>query len=307
MIKTIARQLFQACGYRVTRLQPRPQGPLHFGPFTIETDSSELVAAYREYPEMNATLGRLVSMIAEEPPASMIDIGANCGDSVAIAKRASLEMEILCIEGDQHLSSLLALNAKQFSGVTIKNSYLGEEKGQITVSIDKSGWNNTLTPTIDKGEKIFVERLDDVIATWPALSRLRLIKCDTEGYDTRIFFGGRATLSEYQPVLFFEYNRHAMRDIGEEGLRIFSLLAEVGYHRLAFYDSRGRFLLASDVLHQDVLKDLHDYADGFNGEVYYYDIVAFSRRDDALAMDFVNAERIYRNRLSGPKCFFRTI
>jgi FkbM family methyltransferase len=282
-------------GLQVRRLHPPIDrfGSLRFGRFVVQTDNSELIRTYRDYPETNMVIDRLVTLISKRGAMAMIDIGANCGDSLAIAKAASPDTEVLCIEGDESLLLKLARNAQQFKGVEIKGGYLGETSRRISVSIQKRGYNNTLVST-DGGEVISIEQLDTMILSWVGLPRLRFIKCDTEGYDIGVLFGARETLRTYQPVLLFEYNREAMHTVGEQGSRIFSYLADLEYHEVLFYDNLGRFLLATDLLHKNLLQDLHDYTDGRAGEIYYYDIVAFAKKDAELVADFLREERLHR-------------
>jgi FkbM family methyltransferase len=302
MLKALARKALATLGLEARRL-PRPPAPasasgqsgsLRFGVYTIVTDNAELVRSYHNYPETNAVIGRLVSLLARHQPIAMIDIGANCGDSLAIAKQASPAVEVLCIEGDGHLCSTLRSNATQFSDVTIKNCYLGEKATQIVVSVYKRGQNNTLVhnkPNNGHTEIVAIEALDDVVLSWRGLPRLRFIKCDTEGYDVRVLLGGLSTLRSHQPVLLFEYNREAMRASGETGLRIFSALVEAQYLHGGFYDAFGRFILEGDLTDQRLIEDLHAYADGQHGKVLYYDIVTFARKDRALAAEFFTEER----------------
>jgi len=296
MIKSLARKVFGMFGLQVQRVHPQIDcsGPLRFGRFVVETNNGELIRTYRDLPENNAVIRRLVTLISRNGPIAMIDIGANCGDSLAIAKDASPDSEVLCIEGDESLLLNLARNAQQFSGVEIKGGYLGENTSQVSVSIQKRGLNNTLVRS-EGGEVIVVERLDKMVLSWTGLTRLRFIKCDTEGYDIAVLFGARETLRTYQPVILFEYNREAMHTVGEEGSRIFSYLADLGYHDVLFYDNLGRFLLATDLLQENLLQDLHEYIDGRAREFWYYDIIVFANKDAELVADFLRAERQHRS------------
>jgi FkbM family methyltransferase len=298
-LKSLVKKIFRLLGLQVRRLQSptRASGPLRFGRFVVETDNPELVQIYRDLPETNTVISRLVTLLSGKGPVAMIDIGANCGDSLAIAKAASPDSEVLCVEGDDGLLLLLERNAKQFTRVQITQAYLGETSAQVSFSIEKRGYNNTLV-TAPGGEVLSIERLDKIVHAWAGLPRLRFIKCDTEGHDVNILFGAEDTLRTYQPVVLFEYNREAMHAVGEEGSRIFSFLADLAYHYVLFYDNLGRFVLATDLSHKSLLQDLHDYADGRARTIYYYDIVAFANKDDELASQFLREEKVYRTRKS---------
>ena len=89
-----------------------------------------------------------------------------------------------------------------------------------------------------------------------------------------------------------------MAQTGEPGFRVFSLLQKLGYDRLLFYDAYGRFMCAASLDQVDLLTDLHEYADGKFGKVYYYDIVAFAQSDGDLARRFVESERRHRENIT---------
>jgi FkbM family methyltransferase len=298
MIKSLVTSLFSKFGLQVKRVSvasPPPEepvlsGPLLFGRFVVETNDIALLKAYRDFPEFNGMIGHLVEILCHKGPIALIDIGANCGDTLAIAKAASPESEVLCVEGDGILLPSLEKNARQFTGITIKHCYLGEVSGSANVFVQNRGWNSTLVRG-QADELISLERLDDVALSWTGLSRLRFIKCDAEGYDISILFGAQRILNKYKPVVLFEYNREAMRLTGEKGFRIFSYLAELGYRDVLFYDNFGRFLLAADLLQGNLLQDLHDYVDGRGTSIYYYDIIAFPDIEKELLAELLRKER----------------
>lgn len=304
MIKSLIKALLRDVGLQVTRLPKQArfikQQPLRFGPYNINTDNQALRESYATYPETNRVITRLVRALnAEGDPCAVIDIGANCGDSAALAKCGGAT-SILCIEGDPKLCETLRTNLAQLDDATLRPTFLGESQGQIAVSVEKAGWNNTFVTTTDTTSKqtINIDTLDHLVSDWHALDRLRLIKCDTEGFDVRILVGGRSTLATRQPVLLFEYNREAMAQSGESGFRVFSLLGELNYRTMLFYDAFGRFICEGSLENVEFLRDLHDYADGKLSKVYYYDIVAFSKNDDSLAQRFLEFERQHRRQIT---------
>jgi FkbM family methyltransferase len=305
VIKSSINALLNRVGLQVTRL-PRHSRfidryqPLRFGPYNIYTDSQALRQSYATYPEMNRVITRIVSALnAEGTPCSVIDIGANCGDSAALAKCGGAT-SILCIEGDPKLCETLRVNVAQLGNVTVRRSFLGESRGKMAVSVEKAGWNSTLVTTsvTASTQTIDIDTLDHLVSDWHALDRLRLIKCDTEGFDVRILVGGRSTLANRQPVLLFEYNREAMAQTGESGFRVFSFLRELNYRTILFYDAFGRFICEGSLENVEFLRDLHDYADGKFGKVNYYDLVTFSKNDDSLARRFLELERQLRADIS---------
>lgn len=270
---------------------------LEIGEYSIKTNSPTLSLVHRTNSEHNKPINRLVNLLSMDSAISMIDIGANCGDTCAMAKKDCPNLEVLCIEGDDTLFEILKQNAVQFANTKLLKCYLGEKLDRIQVSIDQIGKNNTLSVK-DRNRGNFAEveikTLDQVVEGWAGLSKLRFIKCDTEGFDIRVLMGGKKLIRSKKPVLLFEYNRQSMDLVGEEGTRIFNYLSEWGYKRIGLYDAYSRFLLSMKLDEKELLQDLEEYIDGKPISVFFYDFVVFSEEDDELAKRFFEAERLYR-------------
>jgi FkbM family methyltransferase len=273
---------------------------LEIGEYSILTNSSTMLRAYKISPENNQVISRLVNFLAKDADFSMIDVGANCGDTCAMAKKDCPDLEVLCIEGDDTLFEVLKQNDAQFTNTELMKCYLGEKPERIRVSIDQFGKNNTLSvKDINGGQsaEIEIKTLDEVVEGWTGLSKLRFIKCDTEGFDIRVLLGAEKLIMGKKPVLLFEYNRQAMDLVGEEGTRIFKRLSDWGYKRIGVYDAYSRFLLSMKLDEKELLQDLEEYIDGKPISVFFYDFVVFSEEDDNLARDFFGAERSYRKEI----------
>lgn len=298
MIKAIVRNLLRPLGLQLTSLPGHPVkgGSLQIGPYSIKTDNRELIRSYRDFPLTNSVIARVVATIAKtQPGLSMIDVGANCGDSAAIAKTAH-DLPILCIEPDEHLHRQLQDNLRQFRHITLVRQYLGEASATATFGVTKTGQNNTLVTSTEGAPATTIDfkTLDETLQGWPALPQVRFLKCDTEGFDVRVLHGARRLLAKEQPVVLFEYNRDSMTGCAEDGFRVFDFLRQSGYAQVLFYDAYGRFIAATDLGNTDLIRDFHDYAEGLKGKVLYYDVLAFAEKDAALARDFIQAERDFR-------------
>ena len=116
--------------------------------------------------------------------------------------------------------------------------------------------------------------------TRPGAANYKLVKIDTEGFDCPIIRGGAKFIRQTRPVIAFEYNRDNMEAIGEKGLDTLSLLSGLGYSQVAFHDCDGRFFATAPMSDTAFIRDLHDYADGKHGAIYYFDLTVFHRDDD---------------------------
>jgi len=71
-------------------------------------------------------------------------------------------------------------------------------------------------------------------------------------------------------------------------------LGDLGYHHAVLHDPYGRFICAATLENAELIRDLHEYADGRNGNIYYYDITLLHAEDADVAQVFVAGERRLR-------------
>ena len=275
--------------------------------FPLAMDSrSPLRAIFESHPDYTGVLARIVAVtLRKYPDVTMIDVGANVGDTVAVARSAA-GIAVICFEGDPAVFSFLERNIKQFPGVTAHPIFLGERTETIAVDLEKAGWNATIVPrTNGAGSALKLIALDDFLSTHDLPGRPKILKVDAEGFDARILRGAARFLAESRPVVLFEYNRYNMAAIAEEGLPLFDWLEGLGYSRAFFYDAPGRLLLATDLSASEQIRDLHEYADGWNAPLSYFDVCVFHAEDADAASEFARQERAHRAANSGEQAWKR--
>lgn len=297
-MKEIVRKLFNKLGYDFIKVnvhsadKARKTFPVKVGNYTIMMPGNNpQISLYKYSPSSNNQLGRLAKIIsAKYKDASMIDIGANVGDTVAVV-RSQTNIPIIAVEGDPVSFSFLQKNSGQFKDLYILNQYLGEEKKELTVSIEKNGWNNTIIPDKDGSKKLDIKTLDEVLSEHRLEDRnIKLLKVDTEGFDTIILRGCRKTIAKDQPVLYFEYNGENMSTIREDGLTTLLSLKQAGYRDIHIYDCIDNLIMVTTLDNADVLRQLHDYAHRKRSMVPYFDICIFHENDNDLSKQFYESE-----------------
>ena len=298
LIRKATNRVLQPIGLALERVDKQPWlrpkiATARVGCYSIQMPGiNPLVKCYSQFPDSIGQLGRLASLLKRKyPNLAAIDIGANVGDTACIIK-STADIPLLCIEGDDFSYGFLERNVKQFQNVSIHKLFLGEKSEAISAAFEKTGWNTTIKPGSDiSAKKINVTSLDDFLANQPDAANYKLIKIDTEGFDCPIIRGGAKFIQQMHPVIAFEYNRDNMQAIGEKGLDTLSMLSNLGYSQVAFHDPCGRFFSAATMSDTAFIRDLHDYADGRHGAIYYFDLTVFHENDIDVARTFVEAER----------------
>ena len=267
--------------------------PVKVGKFIIEMPGYNVqIHNYRHDPEMNSQLGRLAACVAQKhPQLTVIDIGANVGDTIAIIK-SIIDVPVIGIEGDDISYSFLERNTVQFRDVTILKQFLGEKKESRPVAFEKSGWNTTILLPEQSDKSISLQTLDEALTEKGLMTRnLKLLKIDTEGFDTIILRGAHEMIKQHHPAIYIEFNRNNMEAINEDGLStLFSLEAE-GYRSVIFFDNNGRYLTTLDINQHEIISNLYNYTDEEKSGIPYYDLCLFHESDPELAKTFVAGEQ----------------
>ncbi len=266
--------------------------------FTIDVPSRSVIANhYIENTDYSAHLGVLLKFVASKyPEGSALDVGANVGDTACILKAAVPDYPLLCVEGDPLTFPFLEKNIRQFAKTEAAQFFLGERSETLFASISKQGWNGTIHPSESEfSQKIDIISLDDLLESRQDTNNFHLLKIDAEGFDCRILRGSRRTIQRVHPVICFEYNRDNLTALGEEGIDTLEMLEELGYTNLVLHDSDGRFFSAGNLKDKPFVRDIHDYSDGKNGAIYYFDFTVFHQTDSDIADEFLAAERQRRS------------
>lgn len=234
-------------------------------------------------------LARLAAAIADKyPVASIVDIGANVGDTAALVRSTS-NAPVLCIEGDNRFFEFLRRNAGRIPEVHLENTLVGAADQTVERTLITEGGTGRLTRRA--GASTRLEALDTILHRWPSLVAPRLVKIDTDGFDCEIIAGAADTWSRLKPVLFFEYDP-AYLATDFRPIPFFNILRDAGYGRALVYDNTGEFLISLGVDDAARLEDIHCF---FSGRRHsrYADIAVFPTQDGDLAESFRRSELAY--------------
>ncbi|MEQ1799071.1 MAG: FkbM family methyltransferase, partial [Lacibacter sp.] len=260
-MKEFIRNILQRFGYDIIKTglpyfpKSKKTGAVTVGNYPIQMpgNNTQLIN-YQLYPDLNIQLGRLaISIHKKYPGMTVIDVGANVGDTIAVLKSA-IDLPVIAVEGDEVCFEFLQRNIQQFQNVSLVKSYLGEKSQSIKVNLEHAGWNTTIIPEETGKRQIVFKTLDEIIhAGGFNYRQLKLLKVDVEGFDTIVLRGASEIIRAHRPVLFFEYNRKSMKAINEEGLSTILSFEKEGYDKIVFFDHKGNLVLATDMQNSEVI------------------------------------------------------
>jgi FkbM family methyltransferase len=305
MIKKIIRNLLQKIGYDIVKTESHSSFSasknytIKLGNFSIVMPGNNpQINNYKNFPELNTQLARLAKIVQNKyPNTTLLDVGANVGDTIAIVKSA-VDIEIIGIEGDPVTFKFLETNVKQIAGVKVLNQFLGEETKIIQADLDKHGWNGTIIPNEKSNSKISLKTLDRLLEENNLIDKNhKLLKIDVEGFDTIVIRGSKKIIQQKKPVLYFEYNRENMDKINENGLDTIFSLQQYGYKYIIFFDCKNKYILDTTLSNTILVTQMHNYSNGFEAMIGYYDIAIIHEHDEDLVLPFIEGEeKFYANK-----------
>ncbi len=255
---------------------------------------------YRKiYPRYASNVARIARHVQSKyADMSLIDIGANVGDTVAILRREAY-FPILCIEGDERFTAILQLNLQRFGGeVYLEQTFVSDTAGEFKGRVVFHHGTSELVRDERALSSVRTKTLVEIVQARPTFANARMIKIDTDGFDCRIIRNELELLSRLKPILFFEYDPAFYATDSPGSRAVFESLRAIGYACGLVYDNTGDYLLMADLADTALLEDIHHFYSGRDHQ-RYCDICAFHHDDSDLAEAIRRAELEFFDRLRG--------
>jgi FkbM family methyltransferase len=242
-----------------------------------------------EFPLYGRNLIELARAVSTSSvPLTMIDLGANIGDS-ALAVLAEVDARVLCVDGDPYWLPFLAANTQHDQRIEVAPVLLRPDGEHTTLRVERRGGTSRFAP-VEGGDVLDGITVRELLQQWPGYEQARLVKSDTDGYDTRLIVEFARVLMSSKPVLFFEYDPAMTRGAGEARPdRVWGELESLGYDFVIIWDNFGRRRRSA---HISRLPSMSLLLDGPRGQRDhdYWDVAVLHRNDATLHGAFVEAE-----------------
>ena len=243
------------------------------------------------FPFYNSNLQRIVQSCRQyrQENFSIVDIGANIGDTLLMLREVT-DLPVHCFEGDDFYFDLLQKNVSGIANTHLHKVLLSDKPGQIRVHSRISLGSSQFVSDDDKAVLQDFTSIDHFFLTHFPDEPIGVLKTDTDGFDLKIIEGGAATIRKNHPVIFMEYDRALFETNGNEGLRFFDFLEELGYSGLVVYDNYGKLLCITSLQDKPAIRALHAYIGKKNAALPFYDLAVFSATDAILFRAFAASE-----------------
>ncbi|ORB86262.1 hypothetical protein B1987_23630 [Mycobacterium kansasii] len=235
----------------------------------------------RLFPTYGQNLISLAVGLAEtDKPLGVIDVGANIGDS-ARQLLAKVDARILCIEGDPEYLPYLRRNVGSDDRCVIDFALLVTDVAEAAgLGAIRKGGDTRFAPGGTGGAAAALT-VSELPQRHPELPPIRLIKSDTEGYDTTLIPPLARAYADTCPVLLFEYYPELTRMAGvPDPAAVWGELQTAGYAHAGIWDNFGRPVRALPVDELPAAAAVLDKRFAERG-YHYWDVAAVHADDGA--------------------------
>lgn len=248
------------------------------GAFELQSPRNHmLVGIEKVQPYRDLCVGIVAKFVSEKyPDGTIIDIGANIGDTAALIATYS-KSKLILVEASDYFFEILARNVKQFPNEVVLKKTLISSGEAVSGSLHYRGGTAYFHASENGEAKIKTERLADV-----ADSNTHFVKVDTDGFDVGILSASLDWLAANHPAVVFENEIPDDKALlAVNGL--IDALKERGYEYFVVWDDPGLHIVSTSSV--DVLKDLNRYLlklsqDKSRSDICNYDVLCL-HRDDA--------------------------
>lgn len=170
----------------------------------------------------------------------LVDVGANVGDS-ALQVLGRVDGMALCVEADPYWTRYLLMNAGDDPRIAIEPALLTvSERDRADLAAVRRFGTTQFEHSTSDAERLSPLSVEELHARHPEFRDARLIKSDTDGFDTLLVPALARAWAGTAPVLFFEFDPElARKATGEDPDTVWDELAELGYTQLLVWDNTG--------------------------------------------------------------------
>ena len=213
----------------------------------------------------------------------VIDIGANCGDTIASLVSVGAGLQYHAVEPSDNYQKYLKLNTETIKksfplvSITCVKCLVGKSGGAYSL-VEKNGTasvakiNDKDTPVGGDNAILTKTTLNDLVKSLDDKFKLRLLKTDTDGSDWDVIDSGLEIIKEAKPILFFECDPQDVEAFSSYQ-STFEKLSNLGYNNFYIFDNYGEYI--SSVKESRSLVDfMRYYFKKPKRTIFYIDIMA---------------------------------
>lgn len=228
-----------------------------------------------------------------KPNSMVIDVGANCGDTLGAMHATNPTLGFIAIEPHDEYFALLERNVARLKAKSPFEVHLVKRMVSCSagvMTLVQSGGTARAVHDPDAPAGAATQKLDEIVEA-AAVTSVRLLKSDVDGFDFDVLNSAQSVLARMQPVVFFEsqidyeFQRIAFAEM-------LSMLEGHGYNFWVLFDNFGSVVLRTSS--RDAVAQLIDYTWKKRHQtpwrtINYFDVLAVTQADRDFANEVVDS------------------
>lgn len=267
---------------------------------TIQLDYKHLLPLYqKQFPHYDKFLTILPKYLPQN--STVIDIGANVGDTLAGMIGTNDKIKYVCIEPSwkfykdlQKNVELIKKSKKNLDIITVRQ-FVGKKIDNVSLEEESRGTAKVIIGNGHIKSKELFNILEDKKIKKEDVS---LIKTDVDGNDWDVIESSQSYLTN-KPYLFFECD-YKKYDEYKKFNELFFKLKSLDYAFFSFFDNFGQYICTLSNL--DQINELLEYIgrqNFFNGTrtFFYFDVLAFNNEKKKDVDEMLQEYKLNKNKL----------
>ena len=268
---------------------------LRCGNFDLLSPESHLLFELQKIgPYRDLCIGISAKIICDKyHDATIVDIGANIGDTAAIIA-SHVSNKLILVEGSDYYYKFLEKNLHLFPNAIVPIKAMVSD-GKV-IQGELRHWGGT---AYFKG----IEQEELTTPTLPlseiADENTRFIKIDTDGFECSILNAALPWLEQQRPAILFENQLRNEMEL-KRFSKLYDSLSNIGYRYFVAWDDPGFHILSTDSV--DAVKDLNRYQYNIHKSnlprINNYDIICLHESDEDI---YAELTRFWRTESALPR------
>ena len=198
------------------------------------------------YKQKNCLYDSFLPVLANRLPerSTVIDVGANIGDSCKSMYGTNSSLNFICVEPDAKFFKYLKFNTRKIpkGNLSLYKLLVTESSGSFKL-VGKGG---TKSMKVSHQSSIKTTTLDSLCDDLDGNSQIGLIKSDVDGFDFDVLLSGKSVISKKQPLVFAEFSFIDSSSLSKY-LNIVNFLISANYISAYIFKNTGGFECSIDL------------------------------------------------------------
>ena len=256
---------------------------IKFNELSIKLTPDHLLTYFqRKYPLYNKFLPIISRYLSKDT--ILIDVGANCGDTLFSIFEKNNDLYFYCFEADKEFFKYLKYKiGKKYkvNKIRLFNNFIGNEIKNANIS-GKLGTKKVLEKTYKNLPLLKSKKLDHFFSN--EKKSISLLKSDVDGFDYDVLNSSIKIIKKHKPIIFFECETNS-KNLNKY-LNLVTKFRKLDYNGFILFNNYGGLEILTKNVNVVKKKIKKQYLKKKNR--YFFDILLYTQKHKKIISEAVN-------------------